>query len=115
MKALRDSELTLSPVGMNAECYRIYEAMSLGSVPVVEDRTTTGSCDTRPLRLLKQYEAPVIWLKDWTHLPNLLRRQNALSQTKLLNRRIHLVSWHEKFKMNMKARFLDVLKRLILS
>lgn len=115
MKALRESELTLSPVGMNAECYRIYEAMSLGSVPVVEDRTTRGKCDTRPLRLLKQYEAPVIWLKDWTQLPDLLHRQSEMSQTKILNRRIHLVSWHERFKLSMKARFLNVLKNLILS
>lgn len=42
--ALSLSDLTLNPVGMNTECYRIYEAMAHGSVPVVEDKTTPGLC-----------------------------------------------------------------------
>eukprot|EP00069_Balaena_mysticetus_P009113 bmy_19964T0 len=35
--ALLQSDLTLCPAGVNTECYRIYEACSYGSVPVVED------------------------------------------------------------------------------
>ncbi|XP_043349985.1 ribitol-5-phosphate xylosyltransferase 1 isoform X5 [Dermochelys coriacea] len=38
--ALLQSDLTLCPVGVNTECYRIYEACSYGSVPVVEDVMT---------------------------------------------------------------------------
>uniref|UniRef100_H2Z1K1 Uncharacterized protein n=1 Tax=Ciona savignyi TaxID=51511 RepID=H2Z1K1_CIOSA len=36
--ALRNSDLTLSPVGKNAECYRTYEALEFGSIPVIEDK-----------------------------------------------------------------------------
>ncbi|RMC10006.1 hypothetical protein DUI87_12799 [Hirundo rustica rustica] len=35
--ALLQSDLTLCPVGINTECYRIYEACSYGSLPVIED------------------------------------------------------------------------------
>ncbi|KAJ8269823.1 hypothetical protein COCON_G00124300 [Conger conger] len=40
--ALAQSDLTLCPVGVNAESYRLYEASALGSLPVVEDRGTEG-------------------------------------------------------------------------
>ncbi|KYO47700.1 transmembrane protein 5 isoform A [Alligator mississippiensis] len=41
--ALLQSDLTLCPVGVNTECYRIYEACSYGSVPVVEDVMTPAN------------------------------------------------------------------------
>ena len=44
VQVIRQSDLTLNPVGLNVECYRIYEAMALGSVPVVEDRATSHTC-----------------------------------------------------------------------
>ncbi|KAG8182575.1 hypothetical protein JTE90_021715 [Oedothorax gibbosus] len=44
IQSLRLSDLTLNPVGMNTECYRIYEAMSFGSIPVVENVMTPGAC-----------------------------------------------------------------------
>jgi len=66
------SDLTLSPVGLNTECYRIYEALSLGSIPVVEDIMTPGECDASnaasPLRQLKKMNAPVLYLKVCANL-----------------------------------------------
>lgn len=47
---LKSSDLTLCPVGFNSESYRIYEAMSVGSIPVIEDKTTPGQCDSSPFR-----------------------------------------------------------------
>ena len=47
---LRSSDLTLCPVGMNSESYRIYEAMSLGSVPVIEDVVVNVNCSSHPHR-----------------------------------------------------------------
>ncbi|KAJ7411465.1 transmembrane protein 5 [Pitangus sulphuratus] len=41
--ALLQSDLTLCPVGINTECYRIYEACSYGSLPVIEDVMTPVS------------------------------------------------------------------------
>uniref|UniRef100_A0A3B4T211 RXYLT1 C-terminal domain-containing protein n=1 Tax=Seriola dumerili TaxID=41447 RepID=A0A3B4T211_SERDU len=54
------SELTLCPVGINTECYRIYEACSYGSVPIVEDTDTWHLCGrpSSPLRLLKEQGHP---------------------------------------------------------
>ncbi|CAB1322965.1 unnamed protein product [Coregonus sp. 'balchen'] len=65
--ALAQSEFTLCPVGINTECYHIYEACAYGSVPVVEDIVTPGGCSaarSSPLRLLKAAGAPFIFLKD---------------------------------------------------
>ncbi|XP_022659656.1 UDP-D-xylose:ribitol-5-phosphate beta1,4-xylosyltransferase-like isoform X2 [Varroa destructor] len=90
--ALSLSDLTLNPVGFNAECYRIYEALALGSVPVIEDKTTPGLCQSPPLRLLKKYRAPVIYVKDWaTDLPRILGQEAALSLKEKIERRVALV------------------------
>jgi len=48
VSVLKSSDLTLCPVGLNSESYRIYEALSVGSLPVVEDRVVTGSCAETP-------------------------------------------------------------------
>eukprot|EP00057_Strongylocentrotus_purpuratus_P007877 XP_011662351.1 PREDICTED: transmembrane protein 5 isoform X1 [Strongylocentrotus purpuratus] len=103
------SDLTLSPVGMNAECYRIYEACALGSVPVVEDVTTKGDCSPSPLRLLKKLEAPFIFIKDWSELPGILDAEMKMSIEEIVDRRRRLVAWYETFKYKMK----DILMRKI--
>uniref|UniRef100_A0A1B6KEB4 Exostosin GT47 domain-containing protein n=1 Tax=Graphocephala atropunctata TaxID=36148 RepID=A0A1B6KEB4_9HEMI len=112
IEALQSSDLTLSPAGMNTECYRIYEALALGSVPVVEDIVTPGKCAREapaPLRLLKQLRAPVIWLSDWANLSTVLHIQQKLSFREITNRRIKAVNWYINFKKLMKRQFLEVL------
>lgn len=118
IEALQSSDLTLSPVGMNTECYRIYEALSLGSVPVVEDKVTPGHCDRAtpaPLRLLKNLEAPIIWITNWTHLPDILRQEQALTFQAIVKRRKYVVRWYEKFKNQMKVDFLKVVQKKFLN
>ena len=116
LKALQESDLTLNPVGMNSECYRIYEAMAYGSVPVVEDVMTPGQCGNSalshnaPLRLLKEHGAPVIFLADWDELPKLIRREQLLSQQDILDRRKNLIRWYKKFKERMKNRFTSIIQ-----
>lgn len=116
--ALQLSDLTLSPVGMNSECYRIYEALSLGSIPVVENVVTPGHCDRAPpapMRLLKQLEAPVIWIKNWTYLPDILRQEQSLTFQAIVKRRKDIVSWYENFKNKMKVKFLTVIQKKFLN
>lgn len=118
IEALQSSDLTLSPVGMNCECYRIYEALSLGSVPVVEDKVTAGRCDRAtpaPLRLLKRLDAPIIWITNWTHLPDILRQEQALTFQAIVKRRKYVVSWYEQFKNQMKVEFFRVIQKKFLS
>nr|CAD7456783.1 unnamed protein product [Timema tahoe] len=114
IKALLNSDLTLSPVGMNTECYRIYEAMSLGSVPVVEEVVTPGHCDhnsfNSPLRLLKEYGAPVYYIKDWRGLPTLIQHDAQLTLEEKIERRISVIQWYKGFKDTMKRKFVGVVK-----
>lgn len=111
--ALAQSELTLCPVGINTECYRIYEACSYGSVPVVEDVQTPGTCaagPSSPLRLLKAAGAPFIFISDWKELPAILERERGMSQEQRVDRRRRLLEWYASFRQQMKERFTDVIE-----
>ncbi|XP_034444680.1 ribitol-5-phosphate xylosyltransferase 1 [Hippoglossus hippoglossus] len=111
--ALAQSELTLCPVGINTECYRIYEACSYGSVPVVEDVLTPGTCaagPSSPLRLLKAAGAPFVFISDWKELPAILERERAMSQEQRVDRRRRLLEWYGSFRQQMKERFTEVIE-----
>ncbi|XP_075219508.1 ribitol-5-phosphate xylosyltransferase 1-like [Lycorma delicatula] len=109
IKIIEDSDLTLCPVGQNAESYRIYEALSLGSVPVVEDRATPGFCDKTPFRLLKLYKPPFIFIKDWKELPNILKLELSMPQRLKKKRRTDVLNWYQNFKTEMRKIFLNVI------
>lgn len=114
--ALAQSELTLCPVGINTECYRIYEACSYGSVPVVEDVLTPGTCaagPSSPLRLLKAAGAPFIFISDWKDLPGILERERGLSQEQRVDRRRRLLEWYASFRQQMKERFTEVIEETV--
>ncbi|KAI1299227.1 hypothetical protein HDE_03850 [Halotydeus destructor] len=118
IEALRYSDLTLSPIGMNHECYRIFEALSFGSIPVLEENLShvTGSktsCDhSSAYRLLKLYNAPVIYVHNWTaELPNLIARESGYSQEYKVRRRLHAMNWYSGFKNTLRDHFIDVLSR----
>lgn len=117
MSAILKSDLTLSPVGKNTECYRIYEAMSLGSVPVVEDDVTPGNCDTStdsPLRLLKQYGAPIIYVKSWHQLHILFQQESQLTVEEKGERRVQVTKWYRNFKTYMSDSFVQVIAKKFL-
>lgn len=114
MDSLLQSDLTLCPVGRNTECYRIYEALSLGSVPVVEDLRTDGNCDASaaaPLRLLKQYDAPITYVKSWYELSELLKKEAECTLEEKIERRIAVVNWYKSFKRNLSNHFIKVIKQ----
>lgn len=112
--ALHDSDLTLNPVGMNTECYRIYEAMSYGSVPVIEDRPGSETCggwsrnSSAVLRLLKRHRAPVIYIDDWKKLPELLKNEGRMTHQQTVARRLKLVEWYAMFRHKMRDRLIDL-------
>ena len=132
VRILSDSDLTLNPVGFNTECYRIYEAMALGSMPVIEDVMTEGNCENHsslnksslfqhdalnstynfdpPLRLLKQFGAPVIYVKNWVQdLNQLLEKESILTENEKIIRRNRIVQWYDDFKLKLKHRLVKVL------
>lgn len=115
--SLRNSDLTLSPHGMNHECYRIYEAFSYLSVPVLEENLAhvagkRSNCDQRSAyRLLKEFDAPVRFVSNWTReLAGILEDELKMSTEERLNRRIRLFNWYEKFKNSMRSRLIEVAK-----
>ena len=116
LRALSESDLTLNPVGVNTECYRIYEAMSYGSVPVIEDVMTPGHCGKSavsasvPLRLLKEEKAPVIYVKNWKELRTILEKESQMSQENKAKRRKDLILWYESFKSKMREKLVRVIE-----
>ncbi|GFU89586.1 ribitol-5-phosphate xylosyltransferase 1 [Trichonephila clavipes] len=120
IQSLHWSDLTLSPVGMNSECYRIYEAMSFGSIPVVENVMTPGICSASkthmapPLRLLKTFKAPLIYINDWSELPQIISKELKMSLEEKIERRLKMIQWYETFKLLLRDNLLSVLKDNIL-
>ncbi|CAM4472431.1 unnamed protein product [Lepidochelys olivacea] len=118
--ALLQSDLTLCPVGVNTECYRIYEACSYGSVPVVEDVMTPGKCGnssiyhSAPLQLLKTMGAPFIFIKNWEELPAVLEKEKNMSLQEKIQRRKKLIEWYRHFKAQMRDKFINILENSFL-
>ncbi|XP_077983158.1 ribitol-5-phosphate xylosyltransferase 1-like [Glandiceps talaboti] len=115
--ALSQSDLTLCPVGVNSECYRIYEACAYGSIPVIEDIMTPGrcgnstSCQNSPLCFLKSMRAPFIFIKDWKELTGILQTESKMTQREKIERRKTLVEWYRDFRSNVKEDFLNILQK----
>lgn len=113
--ALKLSDVTLNPAGKNPECYRIYEALEFGSVPVVEDRTLSPGCTPADsangtFRLLKEHKAPLVYVKNWTQeLMPILEREVNMKPKDRVDRRQALVSWYTSFKRAMRDKFVRVL------
>ncbi|XP_025946378.1 ribitol-5-phosphate xylosyltransferase 1 [Apteryx rowi] len=118
--ALLQSDLTLCPVGVNTECYRIYEACSYGSLPVVEDVMTPGDCGnssmyhSAPLQLLKTMGAPFIFIKNWKELPAVLEKEKKKSLQEKIQRRRKLIEWYRNFKAWMRQKFINTLENSFL-
>ncbi|KAK8784889.1 hypothetical protein V5799_008747 [Amblyomma americanum] len=113
--ALKLSDVTLNPAGKNPECYRIYEALEFGSLPVVEDRTLSPGCAPADdangtFRLLKKHKAPLVYVKNWTQeLMPILEKEVDMKPKGRVDRRQALVSWYTSFKRAMRDRFVRVL------
>ncbi|XP_015928548.1 ribitol-5-phosphate xylosyltransferase 1 [Parasteatoda tepidariorum] len=112
VQSLRLSDLTLNPVGMNSECYRIYEAMAFGSIPVVENVMTPGMCGgpKSPLRLLKAFNAPLIYINDWSELPYLISQELRMTLEEKVKRRIKIIEWYENFKLHLRNQLISIIK-----
>ncbi|XP_071530198.1 ribitol-5-phosphate xylosyltransferase 1-like isoform X2 [Panulirus ornatus] len=112
--SLLQSDLTLCPAGMNTETYRVYEALSAGSTPVIEDVATRGHCDNNPWRLMKRHGPPVIWVKTWNQLPRILGKERRYSKQYKALRRLRVSQWYEWFKLKMRDQFISVVTSSLL-
>lgn len=117
IQALSESDLTLNPVGQNTECYRLYEAITYGSIPIVEDTMTPGNCgksktsNVFPLRLLKEMAAPIMYIKHWSELTTILENEKKLRHSVKVKRRRSILLWYESFKSKMRQKLLGVISK----
>jgi len=95
MKVLLNSIFTLAPAGHNPECFRLYEAVESGSIPIVV-QTEHHACKDS---LYYWRDSPIIFLQKWDDLfptiENLLEDMAALNQ-----RQADLQQWY-KNKMSI--------------
>lgn len=69
---LLHSRFVASPEGHGRDCYRTWEALALGAIPVLR-RTSESGVDAR-----KFADVPVVWVDDWEQLtPHFLEEQWA--------------------------------------
>nr|XP_002130888.1 ribitol-5-phosphate xylosyltransferase 1 isoform X1 [Ciona intestinalis] len=108
--ALLNSDLTLSPVGKNSECYRTYEALEYGSIPVIENQVQPNSCEgtkLAPYSLLKQHSAPVLYVQNWKQLKSVIDTFSTFTLKEKIEKRRTLMKWYQDFKLAMKNSFLQ--------
>lgn len=118
IEAIKSSDLTLNPIGMNHECYRIYEAMQFGSTPVLEENLShvqgkKTSCDHSSVyRLLKEFKAPAVYVSNWTtELTSLIHREvHGVSREEKVERRKRVIDWYSHFRREMRDRLVKVIK-----
>ena len=111
---LSDSNFTLCPSGNNPEQFRIWEALELGSIPIIEDHyippgaihpkySDTWMCtDDERHYWLKKTNAPVIFLDNWKELPGILA---SMTPADVAERQRNLAAWYKNFKLLMRKLF----------
>ena len=115
VNALQLSELTLSPIGMNHECYRILEAVEYGSIPVIEvnlSHVKSSSCDPNQVyRIFHEFNAPFLYVSNWTQeLPTILNNQASKTEAQKVAERVQLIKWYHRFKIQIRNRLIHVIQ-----
>eukprot|EP00181_Compsopogon_caeruleus_P005468 CAMPEP_0184685402 /NCGR_PEP_ID=MMETSP0312-20130426/18864_1 /TAXON_ID=31354 /ORGANISM="Compsopogon coeruleus, Strain SAG 36.94" /LENGTH=397 /DNA_ID=CAMNT_0027139477 /DNA_START=124 /DNA_END=1314 /DNA_ORIENTATION=+ len=94
---LMDTIFTLSPTGHHPECYRMFEAIEAGSIPVIalDEEYRRHKCSDS-LRIMRMTGAPIVFVSDWRHL--FVTMRYLLSDLKSLDRRQgELTKWYNRF------------------
>ena len=121
---LANSTYTLCPAGKNPEQYRIWEALMVGSIPVIED--PSGGWGDEPFihpaygvqhrctrydvhRVLKKYRAPVVFVSDWRQLGGVL---DGASEAQVVRRRGELKDWFRELKRELRREIFERVKYL---
>jgi len=106
--ALLDSVFTLSPAGHNPECYRLFEAIEAGSIPVLVEADTTTEYVGRWCRdpLHHWRDAPVLVLDAWEDVfpavERLMEDGDALDEMQ-----INVLVWYEEYMRRVVREFED--------
>lgn len=108
IQLVSDSDLTACPAG---ESHRLYEALSLGSVPVLLARSSKeDDCTTGLAEDLSRYHLGLITVQSSYELGDLLFREDATNQQEKIARRAGIINNYSKFKLSIRNEFLRVVR-----
>ena len=111
VQVLYDSTFTLTPAGHNPECYRIYEAIEAGSIPILvhDDLYITDEKQHVCVgALVHLYDAPLVVLESWNELSSTV--EGLLKDTVELNAmQDRLTLWYETYMKKVVADFEDLM------
>ena len=95
MQVLSESIFTLAPAGHNPECFRLYEAVEAGSIPVVSLDKDYRKHECKD-SLSHWLDSPIVIINSWDEVfPTL---QNLLEDPKALDKRqADLRVWYDHF------------------
>ena len=103
MRTLLDSTFTLSPAGHNPECFRLYEAVEAGSIPVIslDKEYKQHACKDS---LFHWMDSPIVIVKSWDELiPSL---QTMLENPEELDKRQEdLRAWYNQHMCSVVQNF----------
>lgn len=85
LREMAQCSFVISPFGNGLDCHRTWEALLMGSIPVVKTSTLDSLYD----------ELPVIIVHDWkdVSLEYLIKKREELKNTKLSLERMHFDYW----------------------
>ena len=109
MRVVLDSTFTLAPAGHNPECFRIYEAIEAGSIPVLVRRDImdgkAGACQHS---LAHWVDAPIVILESWNDLyPTVSKMLDDLEA--LDEMQVKLRVWYEEYMTTAVREFDDMM------
>ncbi|KAL7551410.1 hypothetical protein ACHAWF_014601 [Thalassiosira exigua] len=120
MKVVLDSVFTLAPAGHNPECFRLFEAVEAGSIPVLSrddlygthhpfsDKRKEFANTAHPCRdsLHHWYHAPILVLDKWDDLYPVVERllENVVELDEMQH---NLRAWYEGYMRKVVAEFED--------
>jgi hypothetical protein len=103
MQVLLESTFTLAPSGHNPECFRLYEAVESGSIPVVatDEYYRNHQCKDS---LIHWLSSPIIVLESWSELMSTL--QQLLEEPEALDKRqAELRAWYDDYMRSSVTNF----------
>ena len=95
MQVLLDSVFTLAPAGHNPECFRLYEAVEAGSIPVISLDTDYKQHKCKD-SLSHWLDSPIVIVESWSEvIPTL---QKLLEEPEVLDmRQADLRAWYNQY------------------
>ena len=63
-----------------------------------------------PIKVLKAFNGPFIYVKDWKELPRMIENEMHLTHQEVVERREKLLTWYKTFKEAVRDKFVDVVQ-----